>query len=124
MVIDIYEYKAKVLDVYDGDTMTVNIDLGFDISIKKKVRLLGLDAPEIKTKDKSEKKLAIEIRDFLREMLLGKEVVVITEKPDKYGRSLCVMKHGGTIVNQLLIELNYARPYYGEKRKAWFRGDD
>lgn len=115
-----YEYRAKILEIYDGDTMTLNIDLGFDISIKKKIRLLGINTPEVRTSNKEEKKLGIEVRDFLREMLLGKEVIITTQKPDKYGRSLSTMYHNGTCINTLLKEMNYAKPYWGGKRKRWF----
>ena len=52
---NMYRYKAKVLDVYDADTCTLLIDVGFNIHLKEKVRLLGIDTPEIKTRNKREK---------------------------------------------------------------------
>lgn len=115
-----YEYRARVLDVYDGDTLTVVVDLGFDVSVTRKIRLLGINTPEIRTRDKREKRLGLEARDFLREQVLGRDVVVQTSKPDKYGRSLCMMFRDVICINDLMVEMNYARRYWGGKREPWF----
>jgi micrococcal nuclease len=85
-----YLYKIKNIDVYDGDTISGTVDLGFDISIDIKVRLKGINAPEIRTRDKKEKKKGYESRDFLRKIVEKyKDVIRIkTVKKGKYGRWL------------------------------------
>lgn len=115
-----YNYKAKVLSIYDGDTMTLEIDLGFKISHIIKIRLAGIDTPEIRTKNKKEKELAYKVRDYLRNMLLNKEVIITTEKSGKYGRYLCHLYYDDTYINNHLIVLGYAKPYDGGKREPFF----
>ena len=75
-----YFYIAEVVKVYDGDTCTCVVDLGFKLSARIKVRLVGIDTPEIRTKDLEEKKKGKETRDWLRERILGKKVMIHTEK--------------------------------------------
>ena len=88
-----YEYRVKkVIAIVDGDTIDVDIDLGFDISFYSRVRLAGIDTPESRTKDKEEKILGLEVKERLKKLLSeAKTVVIKTEKPDsteKYGRVL------------------------------------
>lgn len=84
----LYHYKAKVTEVYDGDTCTVEIDLGLHTFIKgEKIRLNRINAPELKGKEKEK---GIKSRDFLRKKILGKEILLqtIKDKNEKYGRYL------------------------------------
>jgi len=106
-----YNYKAKVLDIYDGDTMTVEIDLGFTIKFTAKLRLLGIDTPEIRSKDQTEKALAYEARDYLRNLLLNKEVTINTTKKGKYGRYLATIFYNNININDELLRLGYAKKY-------------
>lgn len=115
-----YEYTVKrVLEVVDGDTIDVEIDLGFDISFTSRVRLAGIDTPESRTKDLAEKKLGLEAKEYLKHKLEGATHIVIqTEKPDsseKYGRILgWLFLDGSTIsLNQRLIDEGYAWTYGG-----------
>ena len=80
-----YEYRAKIIKVYDGDTVTAEVDLGFKIKITEKLRLAGINAPEVRGIDKEKGKLS---RDFLRELILDKDVTIKTnkDKKGKYGR--------------------------------------
>ena len=115
-----YVYQAEVLSVYDGDTITVMIDLGLSIKVKAKCRLLGIDTPEIRTKSATEKKLGYEARDRLRELVDGKWVVLNSvAKPDKYGRLLVKVWIGGACVNDTLIAEGLARAYDGGTRQSW-----
>lgn len=85
---DKYIYDAYVTAVYDGDTITVDIDLGLDIFLKnQKIRLFGIDAPEVRGKDKD---AGIYVRDWLRLFILDKHIVINTIKDSKgkYGRYL------------------------------------
>ena len=118
-----YEYRVKkVLKVVDGDTIDVDIDLGFDISYTQRVRLAGIDTPESRTTDKVEKALGLEVKEKLKKAIdAAKDVVIKTEKPDsseKYGRILgWVFLDGATkSINEQLIEEGYAWGYMGETK--------
>lgn len=118
-----YEYRVKsVLAVIDGDTIDVDIDLGFDISITKRVRLAGIDTPESRTSDKAEKVLGLEVKDLLKKTLKdAKNVVIRTEKPDsseKYGRVLGWLFIDGApdSFNQTLIASGFAWEYMGDTK--------
>lgn len=108
-----YEYRAVITKVYDGDTLTAEIDLGFKMWAKKvKLRLVGVDTPEIRTKDPDEKELAIKARDRVRELCLGKEVVVKTHGKGKYGRWLASVYIEGDIdLGRFLIAEGHAQSY-------------
>ena len=118
-----YEYRVKkVTGVVDGDTIDVDIDLGFNVSFSQRVRLAGIDTPESRTSDKFEKTLGLESKEYLKSKLKDAKVVVIkTEKPDsseKYGRILgWLYVDGDTVsVNDHMIEDGYAWGYLGETK--------
>ena len=118
-----YEYRVKkVLKIVDGDTIDVDIDLGFDISYTQRVRLAGIDTPESRTKDAREKALGLEVKEKLKKSIdAAKDVVIKTEKPDsseKYGRILgWVFLDGATkSINEQLIDEGYAWAYMGETK--------
>lgn len=106
-----YTYSALVTEVYDGDTITVDIDLGFGIKITdQKIRLFGINAPELKGKTKSE---GIKSRDKLTELILNKQVKIetIKDKKEKYGRLLGKIWLDQTLVNDVMITEGLAVPY-------------
>jgi micrococcal nuclease len=118
-----YEYRVKqVLRVVDGDTIDVDIDLGFDISFTSRVRLAGIDTPESRTTDKKEKALGLEVKQRLKELLSKSSSLVIkTEKPDsteKYGRILGWLYIDGAekSINEGLIADGYAWGYMGDTK--------
>jgi micrococcal nuclease len=118
-----YEYRVKkVLKVVDGDTIDVDIDLGFDISFTSRVRLAGIDTPESRTTDKMEKALGLESKKKLGELIASAQTIVIkTEKPDsseKYGRILGWLFLDGAekSVNEALIASGYAWGYMGDTK--------
>ena len=118
-----FEYRIKqVLKVVDGDTIDVDIDLGFSISYSQRLRLAGIDTPESRTTDKFEKTLGLESKEYLKSKLKdSKDIVVKTEKPDsseKYGRILgWVYVNGDTkSLNEQMIEDGYAWGYMGETK--------
>lgn len=118
-----YEYRVKkVLAVIDGDTIDVDIDLGFDISITKRVRLAGIDTPESRTADKYEKSLGLESKALLKQKLASAQTIVIrTEKPDsseKYGRVLgwLYLDNDETSFNETMIATGYAWSYLGDTK--------
>ena len=118
-----YEYTiTKVEKVVDGDTIDVEIDLGFDISFSSRVRLAGIDTPESRTTDKMEKALGLEAKAYLKhEIDAAKSVVIKTEKMDsseKYGRILgWVYINGDTeSLNDKMINDGYAWGYLGDTK--------
>jgi micrococcal nuclease len=115
-------YVKKVSKVVDGDTIDVDIDLGFDISFSSRVRLAGIDTPESRTTDKMEKTLGLESKDYLKKAIdASKTIVIKTEKMDsseKYGRILgWVFLDGSDVsINQKMIDDGYAWGYMGETK--------
>lgn len=107
-----YQYKAKIIDVYDGDTVTALVDLGFLSFREMKLRLYGIDTPELRGVEKVEGK---KVRDIVRGMILDKEVTInsFKDKQGKYGRYLAtIVLEDGLNVNQWLVENGYAKPYF------------
>tara|TARA_B100000927_G_scaffold288731_1_gene283847 strand:- start:131 stop:547 length:417 start_codon:yes stop_codon:yes gene_type:complete len=105
-----YQYPALVINVYDGDTITVNIDLGFGVELKKqKIRLYGINTPEVRG---SSRDLGIISRDYVREKILNKNIILqsIKDKKGKYGRWLGIVLIGDEKLNlnKELISKNLA----------------
>ena len=124
---DPYIYRIKSVGrVVDGDTIDADIDLGFDISLTKRIRLAGIDTPESRTKDLKEKELGLDAKNWLKHQLEDAfDVVIRTEKPDsteKYGRiigHLFINGQDESLNNQMITE-GYALPYDGgTKDKDW-----
>jgi micrococcal nuclease len=118
-----YEYRVKqVIKVVDGDTIDVEIDLGFDIFIYKRIRLAGIDTPESRTRDLHEKKLGLEAKKYLEKALkIADSIVIKTEKPDsseKYGRVLgwLYLDQAETSFNEAMIASGYAWSYMGDTK--------
>jgi len=118
-----YIYRVnKITGVVDGDTIDVDIDLGFNVSYSQRVRLAGIDTPESRTKDKFEKSLGLESKEYLKTKLKdAKSIVIKTEKPDsseKYGRILgwLYVNEDTVSVNDHMIEEGYAWGYLGETK--------
>jgi micrococcal nuclease len=120
-----YIYLATVLSVYDGDTIRVDLDMGVYVhKTPISCRLAGIDTPEVRTKIAAEKEAGYRARDWLREMILGKTILLHSmAKPDKYGRLLCRIwceeTAGEKCINDMLIELGHALPYDGGTKPDW-----
>lgn len=114
-----YEYTIKkLLKVVDGDTIKVEIDLGFDLCVTTTIRLAGIDTPESRTKDLKEKQLGLDAKKWLETTLTTAQVVRIkTEKDadEKYGRLLgtLYLSNDTKSINQLMVENGYAWKYEG-----------
>jgi micrococcal nuclease len=118
-----YEYRVrKVHKVVDGDTIDVDIDLGFNVSFYQRVRLAGIDTPESRTRDLAEKALGLEVKKKLTALLASAgDIVIKTEKPnstEKYGRILGWLFIDGKdqSVNHALIAGGYAWEYMGDTK--------
>lgn len=106
-----YEYSAKVVKVYDGDTITVDVDLGFGVWMhKQKIRLVGINTPEVRGEEREE---GLKSRDWLREKILDKQITLRTAKDrkGKYGRWLGAVILHSTNINQEMISLGLAEKY-------------
>tara|TARA_B110000971_G_C19968534_1_gene481420 strand:- start:348 stop:686 length:339 start_codon:yes stop_codon:yes gene_type:complete len=106
-----YQYKATVKSVYDGDTITCDIDLGFDVILRKqKIRLYGIDTPELRGE---EKERGIMVRDKVRELIDGKDIILksIKDKKGKYGRWLGIIYIDELNLNDWLIDNDFAVKY-------------
>lgn len=107
-----YEYLATVISVYDGDTITVSVDLGFHITQTMSVRLARINSPEVRGSSSTE---GLEARDYLRSILLGKKVTLVTYKDgkEKYGRYLADVYLGEprvfNCVNDMMVAKGFAQ---------------
>ena len=124
---DPYIYRIRsIAKVVDGDTIDADIDLGFDISLSKRIRLAGIDTPESRTKDEYEKKLGLESKEWLKKHLEGaKDILIKTELPDsteKYGRIIghLYINDGEVSVNNKMIDEGYAWEYDGGTKQKDF----
>jgi endonuclease YncB( thermonuclease family) len=106
---------GQVIKVYDADTITIDTRLPFAESplYRLSVRLNGIDAPEIKSKDAEEKQMAKTARDFLANIILHKYVKVLNIEQEKYGRVLADVYLDDININELLLKERYAVKYGG-----------
>lgn len=118
-----YQYKCKIIKVLDGDTVDIDLDLGFKIILaNQRVRMAGVDTPESRTTIAEEKVRGLLSKKKLAEKLpIGSWQIIETQKSDsnddKFGRILGVfVLEDGTRVNDWLIQNNYAVPYKGENK--------
>tara|TARA_R110002020_G_scaffold369747_2_gene581557 strand:- start:514 stop:930 length:417 start_codon:yes stop_codon:yes gene_type:complete len=117
-----YTYKAKLDRVVDGDTIDVHIDLGFDITVHKRVRLAEIDSPESRTRDLEEKKRGLAAKYRLTEILDMGNLVIESKEVGKYGRvlgNLTVYPDNLDLpinVNQTLVDEGHAVKYNGGKK--------
>ena len=109
---------GRVIKVYDGDTITIASKLPYDASplYRFSVRLNGLDAPEIKSKNNEEKIAAINVREILSELILHKYVHLENIQTEKYGRILADVYIENLHINKYLLDNKYAVPYDGGKK--------
>jgi micrococcal nuclease len=123
-----YEYKVEVIKVVDGDTIDVNIDLGFGMSYnKQRVRLMGIDTPESRTRDLEEKVYGKAAKKFLKQLLASGNVSLVSHDKGKFGRilgELFVKDNEGhpvfetnISVNQAMINNHHAVAYNGQSKE-------
>jgi micrococcal nuclease len=120
-----YEYRVKILKVVDGDTVDVDIDLGFGIVLTdERVRIMGIDTPESRTRDKVEKKFGLASKARLKS-LLGKTGILKTQinkkgedMKGKFGRILGdFVAEDGRMVTDILVEEGHAVAYFGGSKE-------
>jgi micrococcal nuclease len=111
-----FQYTAKLVRVVDGDTVDFAVDLGFNVWINERFRLLGIDTPELSSSDPEVRVKAAAAKQALITLLLDTSVVTIEtkkQKGDKYGRWLAVVKVEGMSVNEEMVRLGHAVTYDG-----------
>jgi micrococcal nuclease len=114
-----YIYMATVLNVVDGDTVDIEVDLGFRVYQEMRVRLAGIDTPEKNASDVEVRAEAMKAKQRAMELVLGKRLLVETFKVDKYGRYLAKVfldTSDGTSLNDVLLSEGLAVAYDGGKR--------
>ena len=120
-----YMYKCKILRIVDGDTVDIDIDLGFGMWMhKERVRMMGIDTPESRTSDKTEKVFGLASKERLKEMLpIGSTQILKTEidksgedAKGKFGRILGDFLIEGKRVSEILIEEGHAVSYHGQSK--------
>ena len=114
-----YEYKATIIKVVDGDTVDVDIDLGFDTWLhNQRIRLYGIDTPECRTRNKKEKAHGLLAKAYAQKTLkLGGVYALRTKEKGKFGRYLGEIRVGRTTINKLLIQEKLAVEYTGQNKK-------
>ena len=116
-----HEYKCKILRVVDGDTVDVDIDLGFGIWMhKERVRLLGIDTPESRTRDKEEKKFGLWSKEYVKSRYpVGSMAILRThkDKTGKFGRILGELVWEDSTINKIMVDEHYAVLYNGQSKE-------
>lgn len=115
-----YEYNCKIVRVVDGDTVDVDVDLGFNLwKHGERIRLFGIDTEEVRTKDAEEKASGLEAKAAVERMLhKGGTYRLVTEEKDKYGRYLGYIYVAGKVsVNDALLRAGLAVPYTGQSKE-------
>jgi len=112
-----YRYNAEIIRCVDGDTVDAWIDVGFDMRIKQRLRLHGIDTPETRTRDPIEKKVGLMAKARVQELLeVGKTYPIWTVEKGKFGRYLARIyldEARNRCVNDMLVEENLALIYFG-----------
>lgn len=113
-----HSYDAKIVSVYDGDTVTAVFYFNNDL-YKWSCRLYGIDTPELRTSNQKEKEMGLIVRNELRKLILDKVVKLECKEFDKYGRLLVDIIYNDIKVNDWLIHNKYAIKYSGGKKEEW-----
>jgi len=111
-----FYYKVEVLRIVDGDTVDVRIDLGFNVWHKCRVRLMGINAPESRTRDLEEKARGLAAKQWLIDKLEFKDIEMQSYGTGKYGRVLGELFNEGVNINKLMVKEGHAVNYDGGKR--------
>ena len=116
-----YEYKCKVTRVVDGDTVDIDIDLGFGVWLhKERVRIYGIDTPESRTRDKVEKKYGLMAKEFVKQFVKGDSIKLTTQKYDakgKFGRILGDIIVDNKSLSDTMIQEHHAVIYHGQSKE-------
>lgn len=118
-----YDYRCRIVEWRDGDTATIDVDLGFYLTFREVVRVYGINAPETHTRDKAEKERGLAAKLFACSLAPpGSDVLIRSMKPErpteKFGRWLAVVTlPDGRDLGSMMIAAGHANPYFGGKRE-------
>ena len=116
-----YEYRCKIRRVVDGDTVDIDIDLGFGVWLhKERVRIYGIDTPESRTRDKEEKKYGLTAKEFVKQFVKGDSIKLTTQKYDakgKFGRILGDIIVDNKSLSDTMIQEHHAVIYHGQSKE-------
>ena len=124
-----YEYRSSLVKIIDGDTIDVDLDLGFGVVLKKqRIRLHGINTPESRTRDLEEKKYGLAAKARLRELLESADTITVKTAIDKkargkYGRILGTIFADNVNINDKLLDEGHAIAYYGGTKNTnkWWK---
>ena len=113
-----YEYECKIVRVVDGDTIDVDISLGFGLWIHgESIRLFGVDCPECRSRDKEEKAAGLAAKRFVERFIqVGETYTLNTQGKGKFGRYLGTISNETETVNKALVNEHLAVVYYGQNK--------
>ena len=121
-----YSYRCKVLRVVDGDTVDVDIDLGFGIWVhRERIRVMGIDTPESRTRDLTEKAFGLAAKEFVKSLMpIGSMQIIKTQKDKtgKFGRVLGDFIIEDKLLTEHMIENYHAVHYHGESKESTQEG--
>ena len=113
------EKYVRIVKVYDGDTCTILFRWKKQ-NIKTSCRIIGIDTPELRTKNKVEKELGYKAKEFLVNLIFEKVLRVKFGKDGKYGRPLVeIFLHNGQSISDIMISSGHAKPYFGGTKQKW-----
>lgn len=117
-MIDTYTRKAVITRVIDGDTVQGIIQLGFNCMVEHRLRVLGIDCPELNATDPTQRELAIHAKDFVTKAILNRQVYITSHKSDSFGRYLATIEYQDDQGNVLdlaeeLLKAGLAKEYRG-----------
>ena len=119
-----FEYRCELIKVIDGDTIDIDIDLGFGVWMRnQRIRMYGIDTPESRTRDLEEKKYGLAAKAFLTEMLDDSHLILKTHKDErgKFGRILGELwrtsNYTDKSINTYMIEKHHAVAYHGQSKE-------
>ena len=118
--VELYNFRVKqVTKIVDGDTFDCILDLGFDVLLEGRVRMLGIDTPESRTRDLEEKAYGLLAKEWLVDHMKGEDIIVQTvvdNEKGKFGRILGTVIVDGTNINDQMISEGHAVKYHGQSK--------
>ena len=119
-----YQYKAKITRIVDGDTVDCDIDLGFKVILaKQRIRLYGIDTPESRTRDKVEKKYGLLAKKYLVDFIEAEDYQITLETAKGSGRGKFrrilgkILNKDGQCANEMMCDIGHAMPYFGQSKE-------
>lgn len=108
-----YQYNATLLNIVDGDTVDMDVDMGFNVRIKQRMRLYGINTPELHASDPAIREAAVKAKEFVAtQVKVGQSYEILTYKNDKYGRLLVKIRLTPTsTLNEMLVSAGLATIY-------------